>query len=160
MKRFLILLVIFSWLSLAAVAQTQAQVDSFASVPRHALLVESSWFVLSNSILFHSIGYEYEYWRSKRGRMQMGVRAGAGIIQDIPDAWVSGLWVPVVNRFSFGANAHRFEAVLGASFLTSIFLPVFPVVQLGYRYQPPERGMIWRVHVGVTGLGGSVGWAF
>ncbi len=160
MKRLLILLVGLNWLYSLAIAQTQADTANFAFAPRHAILVESSWFILSSSILFHSVGYEYEYWRSKRGRMQMGVRAGAGIIQDIPDSWASGLWVPVVNRFSFGANVHRFEAVLGASFLTSIFLPVFPIVQLGYRFQPPKRGTIWRAHLGVTGVGASVGWAF
>jgi hypothetical protein len=161
MKRLLILLLGLSCLHSLSIAQTQPETVSFTSAPRHAVLAQSSWlFPGLENIFFHMVGYEYEYWRSKRGKMQMGVRSGVGFTQDLPGFWVVGLWLPVVNRFSFGAKAHRFELGLGIAYTTEVYLPLLPIVEVGYRYQPPKRGTIWRVYLGVTGLGGSVGRAF
>lgn len=160
MKRIFLLFFSLAWLFALTSAQTQDEPATASAIPRHAMLAEANWFILGSSYMFHSVGYEYEYWRSKRGTMQMGLRIGAGFSQDLPGGWISEFSLPVANRFSFGASAHRFEAALGAQISTAWYFPIWPILQLGYRHQPLHRGMIWRVHLGTLGLGASIGWSF
>jgi hypothetical protein len=76
------------------------------------------------------------------------------------------LWLfPLTHQVHIGSGAHRFEASVGAAYVyvpggTSLFLPLAPIIQAGYRYQPPGKGLVWRVHLGTPGIGASVGWAF
>lgn len=158
--RFMFLSCLWGLLALSSVwAQGEG---SRPLVPaRHAVIAESNWFFWgSGTVLFHTLTYEYEYWRGKNVPLQLGVRLGAGFQQDLPGYWVGGPWIPLAHRLSLGARTHRFECILGAAYTAHYYVPVWPLVQLGYRHQLPESGLIWRVHLGTTGVGASAGWAF
>ena len=111
-------------------------------------------------------GYEYAYGRSLDGYVQAGIGLGGGVgmpLEEDPTFW---LVLPLTHHLSIGPGAHRFEACLGAAYEypanghSSLFLPILPIIQIGYRYQPPGQRLIWRVHIGSPGIGASVGWAF
>lgn len=151
---------------LATVLQAQPGSSSRVPLSRHTLWLEGDWFPdRSGPTLFSAVGYEYTYGRTPDGYVQAGVRLGlAGGIPLREDQTLFWL-VPLTHHLHIGSGAHRFEASIGAAYLyvpggTSLVLPLAPIVQAGYRYQPRSRGLTWRVHVGSPGIGASVGWAF
>ncbi len=151
---------------LATLLHAQPGSSNWVPSSRHALWLEGDWFPdRSGPTLFSALGYEYTYGRTPDGYVQAGVRLGVGggmpLAKDQPTLWL----VPFTHQIHIGAGAHRFEGGLGAAYVyvpggTSLVLPLAPIIQVGYRYQPRGQGLTWRVHVGSPGVGASVGWAF
>ena len=133
----------------------------------------SSWVLIGGS----TINLEAKIHRSESGMLAFYGRAG----------YTSGYLIPLFSdRTSFrgglialtlltGPGNHHFEASLGTYILsesnttpgTGIFFSgeskintFVPLVNLGYRYQKPEGGFIFKVHAGVLGLGLGIGIAF
>ena len=80
----------------------------------------------------------------------------AHFFDDGVNAWV----VPVALTFLSGKGKHHFEGNLGA-LLGSIPNEPLPIlIDLGYRFQRPGSGNIFRAKVGTTGFGISLGHTF
>ena len=62
----------------------------------------------------------------------------------------------------FELNAGGFLGIDGEGFLGIVDGEafIFPIFNVGYRYQKPEGGFIFRANAGIISLGLSIGYAF
>ncbi|MEM6345673.1 MAG: hypothetical protein AAF927_17405 [Bacteroidota bacterium] len=117
-----------------------------------------------------SINYEWQLFQAPRARFSASLRGGAA-------NWDGLLGIPLGCVALLGRNQHHLEGSLGAfigiveatgslfseSRPHSIYgLNIFawPLCELGYRYQRPEGGLMFRFKVGTVGIGSGVGWVF
>ena len=104
-----------------------------------------------------SINYEHRILSSKKLTWYGRVGIGAG---GTDEGGPGGL--AAISMLTGKRNGH-FE-VSGGTFIGSyaddggIF--VLPILDVGYRYQPPRGGLLFRTRVGLLGIGFSLGYAF
>ncbi|MCS5623663.1 MAG: hypothetical protein NZ735_06880 [Candidatus Marinimicrobia bacterium] len=59
-----------------------------------------------------------------------------------------------------GAGKHHFETSAGIFISPALNSSVLPLLDLGYRFQNPEGGFVFRGKVGTLGVGVGIGYAF
>ena len=145
-----------------ASAQRINPFDAVSSVDtaRNTVFLELSSSLLSNSL---AVNYEYQFSDI------MSVRVGTGAAMQMEGASAVGV---TAGLQLFTAGDGRLEGGAGISAVysnTSPMLPmafgVSPAVNLGYRYQPVEGGMMFRVGLSYSynfgfPVQGSAGYAF
>lgn len=106
-----------------------------------------------------SVNYEWEFFQSKNELLSLRLRSGISSLEIVnigPSIAITGL----IGRgnshldVSLGAFVGIWELGYGVS------LVGWPIGELGYRFQKPDGGLMWKVKVGTTGIGAGVGWAF
>lgn len=105
-----------------------------------------------------TVNYEWEFLKIKNELLSLRLRTGITMLSGIlgPPIAVTGL----IGRnnshldLSLGAFIGIWEIGYGGS------LVGWPIAELGYRFQKPEGGFMWKVKAGTTGIGVGAGWAF
>ncbi len=118
----------------------------------------SFWGVGSPGFFFEQ---ELVYWPKRA--VSMGFRLGARNF-----LYSNRPWGPLFSSFGSaylltGRKNHHFEAALGAEFLiprTEFSWPVYPEVQVGYRYQKPSSGLFVRGSMVFGGPSIGLGYSF
>nr|WP_319397662.1 hypothetical protein [uncultured Carboxylicivirga sp.] len=136
-------------------ANSQAQSNMTSTLSKNNFYVDAGGhFAGQASINLERLFYtgEKTAWYARAGL------GGAGII--MANGGLGGLGA--VTMLTGRGNKH-FEMNCGAfigkeSDDNDIF--VFPLIDLGYRYQKPEGGFIFRAKLGFLGLGIGLGYAF
>lgn len=117
-----------------------------------------------------SIGYERNLINSEKVKINIEGTYGKYYQIHTGDAYQSYPIFPSITsgiNSLFGKKSHFFEVDLGARY--SIIKvdyyhdinPLFPLINIGYRYQNYFRkGLIFKVFIGTTGIGLSTGIAF
>ena len=118
---------------------------------------------LEGSLILQSINFETKLSKSTllSNSFQLNARLGIGYFKidffGVTES-IGGIGTLV---FLFGKNDHHFEATLGAFFGSDDGNSYgWPIGLLGYRYQKPTGGLIFRVNAGTLGLGFGLGHAF
>jgi hypothetical protein len=114
---------------------------------------------LEGSLVIQSINYETKLYRSNL--FQLNARLGFGYFNLFDEyeslGGLAGL------TFLLGRNNNHFETSLGV-FVGSYFdangLEGYPIITIGYKYQKPEGGFIFRSNIGTLGIGVGLGYAF
>ncbi|GEM_PF-835078 len=160
-----------------------AQTEETPGMSKNNLYLEASTFLLINTV---SVNIEKKLSSSKSAKIHWYGRAGLGYV-DVSsffgschfNAWGGLLGVTMLT----GKGNNHFE-VNGGAFLgtfksddetnggflsTGLFaspcdedegFKAIPIINLGYRYQKPEGGFLFRVTLGTFGLGIGLGHAF
>ena len=127
-------------------------------------------FVIPLQIQGASLSWERRFWQSESQRWSLASRVGIGA--SMYWDWVGGYGPLVGATLLSGRQAHHLEASLGLQihvlqeggrglrYYEQEDGLLWPVTEIGYRYQRPEGGLILRVHTVYFGLGAGVGWAF
>jgi hypothetical protein len=159
MKTFLLLAALT--VNIASAQQIDTY-DSYSSADtaRNTVLLELSTGLVTNSL---SLNYEYQF------HPNAGLRIGAGAAIQLEGANTAGATIGM-QMYTDGDS--RLEGGIGVSLLyaqSSAHLPAAlepaPAINIGYRYQPVEGGMMFRVGLSYSynyGLPfqGSAGYAF
>jgi hypothetical protein len=120
-------------------------------------------FNLELSALIQSVNFETTIFRTKSNLFQLNGRVGVGYFYlDFlgPIQKIGGI---VGLNFLIGKHNSHFEASIGwflgfeKNFTERMH---WPVISIGYRYQKPEGGFFFKPHIGTTGPGFGVGYAF
>lgn len=106
-----------------------------------------------------SVNYEWEFWRTKNELLSLRLRSGLASVD------VTAIGPPIAITALIGKGNSRLDVSLGAfvgvwNLGYGAYLVGWPIGELGYRFQKPEGGVMWKVKVGTTGIGAGVGWAF
>ena len=115
----------------------------------------------------YSINYERTIIDSRIFKMNMSAGAGGWYFTDISEI-AHGYSIPVSlnNLVGNGNNFFEFDLGLRYTFFNENstkedISPVYPVVNLGYRYQKQNgKGLIFRAFIGASGIGIGIGKAF
>ncbi|WNJ19991.1 hypothetical protein [Pontibacter sp. G13] len=145
---------------------------SQAQKRQHAIHVDIGTLVLMSNA---TLNYETQVAQFLDGAVQFNVRTGVGWAV----AWESRYVGPILTGvFLTGVGSHHFEVNLGVSpaydyesarinrsndpgtFDFMDHVDWLPIGDVGYRYQKPEGGFIFRAKGGTTGVGVGIGWAF
>ena len=141
-----------------------------AKVPgRHSVLFEASSLILPYEDMWvswlglYSLTYEYRVFQTAGKGFSLSTKAGLGVLD------IAHYGLPIAISSQMGKKSGHFELSMGAM-LSPIYIgsndkvywsfSAWPIAEIGYRYQKPEGGLVWKVKVGTTGLGAGVGWAF
>ena len=163
MMKNILLLLLFAPILLLAQEENMPP-ESTASYARHSITVGGAAVVgfweTFPSLWSYAIplSYEYRILANKKNSLALMARGGIGSF--------SGLWGPEVALVGLaGKGRHHAALTTGAIFPFweiggGVAFNRAPLIELGYRYQRPEGGLVWRAHVGTTGLGLGAGWAF
>ncbi len=160
MKRISLLLGMLAWYAFAP-AQSLPR-------PKTAISLE-----MGVHPVFWGIGHpricvdrELVFW-PRRG-VSMGIRLGAGRLLNANFNWdfqnTETTSLLAAAYMLTGRKNHHFEAALGPEFWideNEYGPPLVPFAQVGYRFQKPAGGFLFRTHIGITsGLGVGVGYSF
>ncbi len=158
-------------------AQVGTQTDSIGEMSNFTVYGEASTYLVVSSV---SINFERRLYSSSSQKFHLYGRAGYGYV-DVQNLFFCSGKTAVGGLFSFtiltGKGDHHFEADAGIYFGTFknkeidswlISGPcnektgsrVIPLIDLGYRYQIPEGGFLFRARAGTYGLGVGFGYAF
>ena len=161
MKKTLFLL-LFATAAIVGHAQEPLS-ENQAPYARHSITVGGAAIVgfwetfLSVWTFSIPVTYEYRWLANKNNSLALLARGGFG---NYTNDW--GPELAVVGLA--GKKSHHLMLTSGVIFPIFQYggpaLAAFPFAELGYRYQRPQGGFVWRVHVGTTGLGLGAGWAF
>lgn len=121
---------------------------SISSEPRHAVYLE-----LGGPGMLYSLNYEHFIGR------QFSIRGGLslfGLRENTTGDTLGGFAVPVTGQYLLGRGAHHLE--LGLGLMTGVlwsdlnsyrksesFGLIAATATVGYRYQPPRQGFLFRV---------------
>ncbi|MEQ8238588.1 MAG: hypothetical protein RIA69_05205 [Cyclobacteriaceae bacterium] len=111
---------------------------------------------LEGSFILQSINFETKLYRSESNSFQINGRFGLGYYYidffgvSQSAGGLAGL------TFLLGRKNNHFETSLGG-FIGS---EIWPIASLGYKYQKPEGGFIFRSNIGTLGIGIGLGYAF
>ncbi len=112
-----------------------------------------------------SANFEGLLFRNQTGTKTFYARMGVGyyMIGDVGGGLTEGIQIPISLVYLSGKKNHHFEADLG---IRTIFpkenyhLLGYPILNIGYRYQRPGHGVLFKTLVGTDGLTLGVGYAF
>lgn len=163
LQRYLLLSVLIVFITAASIAQSQnsEKLD-------YSLYGEFNTIYLANAATFN---YESHWLSSKNGGFRLNARLGAslGMIseEEIGDT-VTGRHGFALGLVGFsmiwGKKNHHFVTSFGVIAGHSFGLAAegfgFPLLEMGWRYQPPEGGRIWKISVGTNGLALGIGQTF
>ena len=120
-------------------------------------LYEDDWLVGASFVMLNvELAVQPDKWK----QVKLFLRSGMTLMDGID------LGSPIALAASVGKGKSHVEAVAGVNVrwkeigYEGLSLAYWPVLELGYRYQRPQGGFVWRAHVGTTGLGLGAGWAF
>ncbi len=114
---------------------------------------------LSSVVLISTVGVQYEHsWH--RPRSHWGINTGLSYVMNFWDpAWVG--WT-ASGVFWTGQRNHHFEAKAGlaALFPTNPYwsFAVYPLIQVGYRFQRPKKPWFFTAGIGTSGLNLGTGY--
>ena len=111
--------------------------------------------------LFTEICLNYEWQIYSGGKISWYGRLGGGqggIIDDL-DASVGWGGLGAITMLTGKYNNH-FELNAGAFIGNEGYTFIYPIFNVGYRFQKPEGGFIFRANAGIISLGLSFGYAF
>lgn len=101
------------------------------------------------------VNYEVYLGSSKNGQAQHYTNFIGGVgVAELKDT-VLGFGI-LYTRLASRGN-HNFEFNAGAHSLRN---GINPIINLGYRYQKPDGGMLLKVYLATIGVGVGVGWSF
>lgn len=113
-----------------------------------------------------SLNYERLLFKNKSNSFYYFIKAGIGkvqanlLFQDFSPEYQLPLSIVLLT----GKNSGHFELNLGARMLyDKIYEPkfsLFPILDLGYRFQAPQNGFFFKALVGTVGITFGVGYAF
>ncbi len=108
------------------------------------------------------INLEYTFFHSKSGLVHLNSRLGGG---GAAIFWgSSGLGGLGGINVLIGEKSHHFESgaglFIGSDYDGSDGTFYIPYFELGYRYQKPTGGFLFRAKAGILGVGLSLGYAF
>lgn len=151
-----------------------AQTDGVSQMSLYNVHVEGATWLAVNSA---SVNFEGKFHSSESEKFHVYGRAGFGyadinslVYWDGHNALGGILALTILT----GAGDHHFEMV-GGAFLgnfkskngSGIFAPdedlgfkALPLIDVGYRFQKPESGFLFRAKVGTLGLGIGLGYGF
>lgn len=144
---------LISTLLLAFGLKTSAQNESSAKLATQAIYVDVGAIPL---VAIHGL-VNYERQLIQRKKVKWIGRFGLGVAAN-PDGGFGGL---LGGTMLTGQKNSHFEANLGL-FVGSETGETFttPLVEIGYRYQKPQGGFLFKAKVGNLGLGFGFGYAF
>lgn len=176
MKNLLYLCFTFLLLTNVISAQTSEQTDTIPRMSNFTLHGDAATFFVVSSV---SLNVEGKLFSSDSEKFHLYGRAGYAYLDIANLIFCNGkksrvglLGLTILT----GKGDHHFE-VSGGTFLGSFKnkdnggallgscsensgLKVRPLIDLGYRFQKPESGFIFRAKVGIYGLGIGLGYAF
>ena len=108
-----------------------------------------------------NINFEYTFYRSETGLVKLNTRLGFGAAAIF---WGSSGYGGLGGiNVLLGEKNHHFETnaglFVGSDYQGSETFYI-PYLELGYRYQKPTGGFLFRAYVGVLGIGVGFGYAF
>ena len=83
----------------------------------------------------------------------------------IVDSRTKGYAFPIVLNYLGGVNSHHYEISFGARFNIFVLnskspIALAPIINIGYRYQKPEGGILFKTYLGLGGIGLALGYSF
>ncbi len=161
-----LLFVIFLWLQLAHIAAQDTEEIVFSDNRFHA---EGTYNIFANTV---TLSYEKHIGMTKNQKAQILGRVGLrwrNAHNAIVRQPYNGYGLVVGTSFIFAPTkpAH-FELYTGVGLEQGYrindtnsdpFMRVFYLVDVGFRYQQPEGGLIFRTKAGLSGLGLGIGYA-
>lgn len=129
-------------------------------------LIVSGWVTYSAN---------YECLLIKGDYNLMYARIGFGYAAYGTDAYsYEGLQIPVTMNVLYGKDNNHFEVDFGGRFVYDNYrnfkpnvpdskykpIAIFPIVNIGYRYQRPKGGVFFKSLIGIDGLTLGLGYAF
>ena len=111
--------------------------------------------------LFTEIGLNYERQIYSGGKISWYGRLGGGQGGIIDDLYDSVGWggLGAITMLTGKYNNH-FELNAGAFIGNEGYTFIYPIFNVGYRFQKPGGGFIFRANAGIISLGLSFGYAF
>ena len=162
MKTFLTLIIFF--LSYNVMYSQNPSVTENSSNTDSPLKYANSNVNLELSLLIQSINFETKIIRTKSNFFQLNGRVGVGYFYfNFMGGTTQKVGGIVGLNFLLGSKNSHFEASIGWFFgVEKNFTELikYPIISIGYRYQKPEGGWFFRPHIGTTGPGFGVGYAF
>ncbi len=165
MKRHLFFL-LFAFLTFRSLAQAPPPPEGSATAKNSITIGWSGWIYADGQIsqlllgIYSPLSYDRKVWTNRTNAFSVRARGGVGIL------FQGVIGTEVVATGLLGKRNHQllldmglFISVWELGYGLSPGIP-YPLVNLGYRYQRPQGGFVWRAHVGTTGLGLGAGWAF
>lgn len=129
--------------------------------PKNYNTKQAFYFEAATAIFWSTVGLNYEkvIWHAN-DYFHLNVRTGIVIVTTNGE----GVGIPLNITVLAGKLKHYFE--LTAGYAPLLKLPIsgdylhFGIIGLGYRYQSPGGGPLYRLNIGTGGLGFSVGYVF
>ncbi|MGB0950190.1 MAG: hypothetical protein ACPGU0_08825, partial [Marinirhabdus sp.] len=144
------------------------QTDSIPSMSKNTVYVEGSTLIFINLVY---VNYERKFFSSPSEKLHLYGRAGfayinfEGILSPSSDSTGGLLGATLLT----GKKNHHFEGQ-AAIFLgnrrkyhssrTEEYFQAIPLLDVGYRYQKPKGGFIFKAKLGISGVGIGLGYAF
>ncbi|MFT6855177.1 MAG: hypothetical protein ACJA0X_001151 [Cyclobacteriaceae bacterium] len=115
---------------------------------------------LEGSFFLQSINFETKLYRSESNSFQINGRFGLGyfLIDFFGKSQSAGGLAGLT--FLLGRKNNHFETSLGGFIGSENGVSAWPIASLGYKYQKPEGGFIFRSNIGTLGVGIGLGYAF
>lgn len=150
MKKHLILLAL---ILTAVFTEAQEQSIELPPIKHHSLYLE-----LGGSSILYSLNYDYTFRTSEKTKLCIGVGAAAWAIDPIPspdnkDAKTT--FFPFITphfNILHGRYAHHLET---GAFLNTTLGPA-PGIRVGYRYQKPTGGFLFRAGIAASYIGAII----
>ena len=151
MKHTLILMILL----FSVCSNVKSQNNDKTIISKNVLYADAGTLLIISSI---SANYERHFYTSNSHKLHLYTRIGVG---NAGGAWLETGWGGLGGlTMIIGKNKHYFEASGGAFLGYSSSSFVYPLLDLGYRYQKNEKGFVFRVKAGVLGAGIGLGYSF
>ncbi|MCC6691555.1 MAG: hypothetical protein IT235_08495 [Bacteroidia bacterium] len=151
MKGFKFFIIFFLIQKILCAQETLTFAKNEFSVQGSSFYYVNNWLTINYSRIF----VQLDMWR-------FYTNIGSGVAYTPIDGET---FIVTTGRIGFliGKKNNHFDANVGAAFLAlkeSVFHFLLPLVNIGYRYQRPEGGIIFKSYIGTEGLGLGLGYAF
>lgn len=115
---------------------------------------------LEGSLFLQSANFETNFYRSKTNTFQMNGRFGVGYFYiDFFGATQSIGGIMGLN-FVLGRKNNHFDSSIGGFVGSENGIFAWPIGTIGYRYQKPSGGFLFKTHLGTLGLDIGLGYSF
>jgi hypothetical protein len=133
-------------------ANFQAQSEDTVSLSKNSIYADLSIGLVSHI----AISYERKIFSKNKISLfgRIGA-AGSGVFWS--DSGIGGL---VAFTMLTGKKNSHFELSAGSFLVTDGNHYIHPLVNIGYRYQKPKGGLMFKVYIGSVAIGAGLGYAF
>ena len=112
------------------------------------------------SVVLQSANFETKLYRSKSSKFQLNGRVGFGYFYlDFFGATESAGGILGLN-FIVGKQNNYFDASIGGFIGSDSGVIGWPIAAVGYRYQKPSGGFLFKTHLGTLGIDVGLGYSF
>ena len=156
----LIIVLLTADFSIAQDSYLSVNMHKSDTLENHSEVIKNKTLYVEGSFLLQSANFETNFYRSKSSTFQLNGRVGFGYFQIDFFGVTQSIGGILGLNFIIGRKNGHFDSSIGGFIGSDGSVFAWPIGTVGYRYQKPSGGFIFKTHIGTLGLDIGLGYSF